>query len=459
MSDRFSLKKNLGQSVSADDPVSKSCLYYRLPVQDKNRVTAFYFADLAPGNTLGSEQCSRIQVRSIIQDWLLPDKIHLISANYPRVMVVAPPTLPWLRMARKYDPARIILCMPEMYLLNEDEEKNLQELHDMGMQVATSIYNLRNYPDSNKVVACLDYALIDDSRKEELMPVYLKLKQVRPNIKSIGISNYGETVPQSMAANYDLVRGRVGSDLLPFTYQNRPEWQHNQLRAFAELFSGIYDIKDIGGYSVLYPVIGHCMKGLLSSKELRVIQQQFWGGEQSGSERLAKNYMREYMSIAIGFSLYYMGEKLLLEKKTGKKQPDFTPSRMDLEPMVISLCLGKMVEALSKKPCDDYSIRQSFMTGFLSKSYLFLHCRSEDLADEFPLNAASSYFSSEITSLGKVISLCKAFSTKNFEAFNLINSGSDFSYTKEQIYEVYLQSLMWAEAVLRAIGVRSVLAA
>ena len=74
-------------------------------------------------------------------------------------------------------------------------------------------------------------------------------------------------------------------------------------------------------------------------------------------------------------------------------------------------------------------------------------------------SAASSYFSSEITSLGKVISLCKAFSTKNFETFNFINSGSDFSYTKEQIYDVYLQSLMWAEAVLRAIGVRSVLAA
>ena len=423
---------------------SEQCrLYNRVPVMSFKGRTVFYALLLSPSNSLYTERCTAAQVpnliRGILNDEIFPDIVH----GCERVLVCAPPCRQWLNLRRRYNPSTVILTIPPGHALTSDEYQNMVELAKVQMRFALNIEDLERLSvDFPELAAHVSYVLVDHNRRAEQMEVLDAFKQDAPGLKSIGYKKNSQTFSIADAVPYDLVMAVVTPAF--YHYDPRPQWQHDILRTFAELFSEIYDIKDVTDMSVEYPVVGTAMKKLLSSQEILSFCQ---------NGKLTQKDIRDLCCVALAFDLYCMSCRASLAHMLNRESSDIQMTEIGMEPFISALMRGKLVDLYASRPCDDYGNRQAFMAGLLSKTYIFLNDSYETVKDEFVLNAVSSYFSNDNTTLGKVIFFVRALSTQDHRKISDFMTKSEFNYSKDDIFTYYRTALIWTEAVRKALGI------
>ncbi|MBQ9273394.1 MAG: hypothetical protein IJ228_01155 [Succinivibrio sp.] len=424
----------------------KCCIYERVPLQDSGGTTRLYYMVLSPGHTLAGEPMSKAQLPNLLTKVLPTPTMELFAPRgKERVFIPSPLSQMWLRKPIRYDPKKIVLRLPDSCKLEEGDAKAMLELKKMGMQFAAQVGVLGDLSHDPSLIAALDYILVDNHERQGLMTALNGLKQQNPNLKAVGFKAYGELFTREEASKYDLVLGMVEPIRLP--YEARPAWQHVLLRTFAELFSGIYDLKDLGKLAGEYPIFGAAMKGLLSSKEVTELTIHSGGMMLSNVNKLTQKDMRDLLSVALGYCLLCLADKYTRPAEAG----EYNPLSTDLEMLLHGIIRGKMVEILAEKPCDDYDNRQAFMSGFLSLIHLYIHDKYAAVCDEFMLNAPASYFAFDNTTLGRVIRYVRALEQHDFETVNEISGKSGFGFTKEQVYAAYLRAVTWADALIKAI--------
>ena len=358
-------------------------------------------------------------------------------------MVCAPPCRSWLNLKRRYNPSQIVMALPLKYQLPAEEYQYLQDLEKSGMRFAIHLEDLEQLSTQfPELVGHVVYVLIDDEKRAEQMKVLESFKKKVPELRSIGYKKNDQTFTITDAVHYDLVRAVVKPAL--YHQDPRPQWQHDILRTFAELFSEIYDIKDITEMSQDYPVVGTAMKKLLSSTDLLSFCQ---------NGKLTQKDIRDLCCVALAFDLYCMSCRASLAHMLNRDVSQIQMTEIGMEPFIYALMRGKLVDLYANRPCDDYGNRQAFMVGLLSKTYVFLNDTYDSVKDEFTLNAVASYFKTDNTTLGKVIFFVRALFNQDEKLITDFMSRSEFNYTKDDVFTYYRTALIWTEAVRRALGI------
>ena len=449
MSDSWSNRSKSTVSEDASAPSMQCRIYDRIPVQDKNAKSYFYCLELSAGNTFDFGFCRKENVPSLLKDVLTIGTTRVVKGAYHDLMIPTVPSNLWVRQSRKYDPSHIIMWLENSIVLTEEYKDAITRLRRMGMRFAIRIDAMGDMAKTPEMLNNLDYLLVDNSKASEFFTVIQGLRQKNPNLKSIGfkreVSIFSFT--KAEAKNFDLVLGCVQNDLLKYeTF--RPKWQHEMLRTFAQLYSGIYDVKEVGNLVSHYPLMATATKGMMGSKPLTNLTiKRNNAATLNETPGLTQFDIRNYLAISVGYNLFTLTEKQVCEQN----HKEFDLNDVNYEPFGASILFGKIVDLMSQEGCDDVSAPLGFMTGFLRYAHVFLHDDEKRTFEEFPLSAVAECYNGGGGQLGTIIRFNKLM------AEHKVDDALDFeggqAIAKEQFYSYISHAFAWTDAVIRAIGI------
>lgn len=434
----------------ANAPSMQCRIYDRIPVQDQNGTSYFYCLELSAGNTFDFGFCRKENVPSLLKDVLTIGNTRVVKGAYPDLMIPTVPSVQWVKQSRKYDPSHVIMWLENSIKLSEEYKDVIPRLRRMGMRFAIRVDALGDMAGAPEMLNCLDYLLVDSSRASEYFTVVQNLRQKNPALKTIAfkreVSIFSFT--KAEAKNFDFVLGCVQNDFLNYDML-RPKWQHEMLRTFAQLYSGIYDVKEVGNMVSHYPLMATATKGLMGSKQLTnlTIKHNNSAATLNETPGLTQFDIRNYLAISVGYNLFTMTEKQVCEQN----HKEFDISAVNYEPFVASILFGKIVDMMSQESCDDVSAPLGFMTGFLRYAHVFLHDDEKRTFDEFPLSAVAECYNGGGGQLGTIIRFNKLMSEHKVDDA-LMNEGGN-TISKELFYSYISHAFTWTDAVLRAIGI------
>ncbi|MCR5605505.1 MAG: hypothetical protein K6F69_01640, partial [Treponema sp.] len=275
-----------------------------------------------------------------------------------------------------------------------------------------------------------------------------KVKAANPECKIIGFKNSVAifNFTKEEALRFDYVLGTVQSDFIDYT-DKRPKWQHDALRTFAQLYSSIYDIRDIGRLSIQFPIMARTMKKMIAAQSLTTLTIRANNSRLSDGQNLSQNDLRNYLVVALAYNVYVLTAKNIAD---AKKIP-FDPKKVNYEPFISALVFAKIADQMAQDTCDDVSAPQGFIAGFMRYAHAFLHDTEENTFSEFPLDAVSVCYKSGGGQLGRVIrTLIALFEHRVEEAFSIVaEDGQDMH--KDKIYNYIATSYLWTDMAIKAI--------
>lgn len=448
MTDSWALR---GKVLQNDD-VNPSLLcrvYDRIAVQNAEGQTAFYCLELSAGNTFNFGFCRKENVPSLLRDVFTFNNQRVLLGKAPALMIPTVPTSIWLKQVRKYDVSNVIMWLENSIELNPEYKETILKLRKMGMKFAIRVDAMGEVGSDDEVLACIDYLLIDYATAAEFMSIVEQLKKRIPDVKTIGFKREMSVVSfnRTEAKNFDFVLGTVASDNYQYKME-RPRWQHEMLRTFAQLFSSIYDYKEISSVVASYPLMSNAMKGMVASKHLANLTIKK-GSNLADKQGLTQLDIRNFLAIAVAFNLFVLSDKQVCEQN---KKP-FSLDNVNYEPFIHSLYFGKLVDLFAQNLCDDITAPQAFIAGFLRFAQVMLHDTKEATFDEFPLNAITSCYSESGGQLAVIISVLLALTEHRIDDALNIASDAGVTLNKEDIYGYISHAMTWTDAVERAVGI------
>lgn len=443
--------KSIPSAEDLNNPSLQCKVFDRLAVQNKEGITQFYCLELSAGNTFDFGFCRKENVPSLIRDVLTIANVKVLRGAQESLMVPSVPSVMWIKQARKYDPSRIIMWLENSIEISEEYKDCILRLRKMGMRFAIRVDAMGEITRYPEIEECLDFLLVDDEHGFEYLTVIESIKRTNPRIKTIGFKNHVNifNFTKAECKNYDYVLGVVEIDLIKYDVL-RPVWQHEMLRTFAQLYSSLYDVKEIGIIVAHYPLMAAAMKGMMSSKVLSVLTIR-----SSNNVKLAENQaltqfdLRNFLAISVAYNLFTLTNKQI----TDSRHEPFNVSKINYEPFIQALFFGKVVDLMAHDTCDDITAPQGFIAGLLRFAHVFLHDTSEGAFSEFPLDAVSTCYSNGGGQLGVIIRVFTMISEHKVD--QALDAATEFGLdlTKEKVYGYIAHSLAWTDAVIRAIGI------
>ena len=222
------------------------------------------------------------------------------------------------------------------------------------------------------------------------------------------------------------------------------------LRTFAQLYSSINDVKEVGNLVAHYPLMASATKGMMGSKMLSTLTiKRNNSVTLSETPSLTQFDIRNYLAIAVGFNLFTLTEKQICDQM----HHEFRLGSINYEPFVASILFGKVVDLMSQDVCDDITVPQGFIAGFLRYAHVFLHDDEQRTFEEFPLSAVADCYTNGGGQLGIIIRFNKLMAEHRVDAALATAAEGAFVFSKEQYYGYISQALSWTDAAVRAIGI------
>lgn len=454
MSDSWASRARLKVLDDSNLPAMQCRVYARIAVQDPNSKTRGYCLELAAGNSFDFGFCRRNNVPSLLRDVLTIGNTRVLMGNADFLMIPTVPTSHWVKQVRKYEPKKFIMWLENSIELNDEYQESILKLSSLGMRFAIRVDAMGDLASNAQILNCIDYLIVECERYEEFLPVIESLKKQNPKIETIAFKQETKILSfeKREVGTFKYVLGTIEIDNLEYQEQ-RPKWQHEMLRILAQLYSSIYDAKDISIIVQSYPYMATCMKGLLGSNHLTALTLK---EENTNSQILANESaslspldIRNYLAISVAYNTFMLSEKAVCEQK-GRA---FNPENINYEPFVQAIAFAKFVDYMGNDVCDDQYAPQAFIAGLLRYSHIFLHDTYEKTFAEFPLDAVSSIYQSGGGQLGCIIRVAMDLLEHRLDEAQDDASNNGITISKENTYNYVSHSLVWADAALRAIGV------
>ena len=221
------------------------------------------------------------------------------------------------------------------------------------------------------------------------------------------------------------------------------------LRTFAQLYSSIYDVKEIGVIVANYPLMALAMKGMVASKHLTNLTIRKNSSTLGESQTLTQFDLRNFLAISVGYNLFTLTEKQSYEQK---KIP-FSSEFINYEPFILALNFAKIVDLMAQDICDDITAPQAFIAGFLRFAHVFLHDTEEATFVEFPLDAVASCYTNGGGQLGSIIRiLMLLFEHRINDAMDVANNAG-LVLVKDRLYGYISHAMAWTDAVCCALNI------
>ena len=221
------------------------------------------------------------------------------------------------------------------------------------------------------------------------------------------------------------------------------------LRTFAQLYSSIYDVKEIGVIVANYPLMALAMKGMVASKHLTNLTIRKNSSTLGESQTLTQFDLRNFLAISVGYNLFTLTEKQSYEQK---KIP-FSSEFINYEPFILALNFAKIVDLMAQDICDDITAPQAFIAGFLRFAHVFLHDTEEATFAEFPLDSVASCYTNGGGQLGSIIRiLMLLFEHRINDAMDVANNAG-LVLVKERLYGYISHAMAWTDAVCSALNI------
>lgn len=449
MADNWNLRGKTQMLDELNTPSLQCRVYDRIAVQDRNGTTHFYCLELSAGNTFDFGFCRKENVPSLLRDVMTMGNIRVLSGICDDLMVPTVPTVLWLKQARKYDPKHVIMWLENSIELTEEYKDTILRLRKMGMRFAVRVDAMGEIASNDEIFSCIDFLMVDYERSAEFMTVIQALKIKNPNFKTIAFKHHISifSFTREETKNFDYVLGTVSNFLL--SYENvRPKWQHEMLRTFAQLYSSIYDVKEIGSIVANYPLMALTMKGMVASKHLTSLTIRKNSTTLGESQTLTQLDLRNYLAISVGFNLFTLSEKQAYDQKN----IHFSSDLVNYEPFIQALNFAKIVDLMGQDICDDINAQQAFIAGFLRFAHVFLHDTEDATFAEFPLDAVASCYSNG-GQLGSIIRiLMLLFEHRINDAMDVANNAG-LVLVKERLYGYISYAMTWTDAVCCALNI------
>lgn len=432
---------------------NRACLYGVMPISGRDSRVAFNHLILSPGHTTGTEDVGADQMADLMQNLLCVDNFEVLHApGTERIMLRAVPTGDWLRYRNHIPENKLIIRLPDGYAPLPEEERIMLGLRHAGAQFAMSLGDMGKIPQNDELLRCIDYAFIDHARMEGLLTAFVGLKVKQPWIKNIGFKeSYRDFTPDEVKC-YDYVAGTVRPVLM--SYEERPAWQHELLRSIAEVFSGIYNPKQIVLLGVKYPEMGRAIKRLFGSQKLlaQTVKRSSAFVSSIGMH-YSKNDMVNLMSVCLMYGLLVESEKSY--RASIGDHNSFTPDELSSAFGYFrnGLIAGRTIARMAGQVCDDYETNHAFMVGLILYLPKIIRDVKEKCEDEFMLSAISDFYKGNGT-LGLVLKGYHALVHKDIETVNMLAERIGITFPKEQYYRDFYEAIQWSDLVLGIISGR-----
>ncbi|MGN0894514.1 MAG: hypothetical protein ACI4ND_05905 [Succinivibrio sp.] len=450
MADNWNLRAKAAAAEDSNLPSLQCRVFDRIPVQDRSGKTFFYCIELCAGNSFDFGFCHKDIVPSLLRDIMTIGGLKVLKGGYDVIMIPSVPSSVWLKQARKYDPKSIIMWLEDSLELDDEYKDTILKLKKMGMRFAVRVDAMGEIASNEEVFNCIDYIICEYEKASEFMTVVQALRLKNPKIKTIAfkknISIY--TFNETEAKNFDYVLGAVQDRLLKYEHL-RPKWQHEMLRTLAQLYSSMYDVKEISTVVANYPLMSSAMKGMVSSKQLVNLTIKKSNAVLAENQSLTQEDLRNFLVISVAYNLFTLTQKQICEHE----HVSFDLAELNYEPFIQALSFGKVVDQLAQRMCDDITIPQAFIAGFLRYSSVFLHDTPEATFEEFPLDAVSTCYKDGGGQLGIIIRVISKLLEHRVD--DALNEAAEEGITlvKEELYSYIAHSFIWADAVIKAIGI------
>ncbi len=432
-----------------DNPSYQCRVFDRIAVQDYHGKSHFYCLELSAANTFEFGFCRAQNIYSLFKDVMTVANMKALQGAMPRLMIPSVPSNTWVKYARKYDPRNIIMWIANSLELNPEYKESIRRLHVQGMKFAVRIDAMHDIMVDEETLSCMDYILVNVEFYSEFKHIITSIREKYPKVQVIGFKDQVDifNFSREEAKRFDLVLGTVMLPMLEYM-PPRPKWQHDMLRMIAQLYSSIYDIKEIGETISQYPLMVTSMKKMMSSKVLSALTIRL-NQKTADNQGLTQNDFRNFMVIAVAYNLFTITDKQI----TDSMKLPFSVDNINYEPFIQALVFGKLADMMAQNLCDDVDGPQGFMAGFMRYAGVFLHDTKEAAFAEFPLDAATSCYREGSGQLGNILKTLTMLTEHRIsEALNFaFENGIDM--TKDKIYYYISQSFIWADAVIKAIGI------
>lgn len=445
------------QSIYEDQelPALQCRVYSRIALQDHDCITKGYCLEFAPGNSFDFGFCREQNVISLLRDVLTVGNTRVLLGSADFLMLPTVPTTHWVKQVRKYNPKKVIMWLANSLELNDEYKDSIPRLKKMGMRFAIRIDAMGDIASNPEILSCIDFLMVDASRYDEFLPIIESLKRQNEKLEIIGFKQENHIInfTKDEIKPFKYVLGMVENSLIEYD-NTRPKWQHEMLRLQAQLYSSIYDSKDISLYMQNYPYMSKCMKGLLGSSHLTALTLKLENQLNTANlvpenSTLSSADIRDYIAISIVYNTFMLSEKLVCEQK----QIPFDESHLNYEVLVQAIHFAMVVHFFASEVCDDLIAPQAFIAGLLRYTHLYLHDTYDRTFSEFPLDAVSSLYNGGGGQLGSIIRLVlDLFEHKVDEALAEASSNG-INLAKEDIFNHISHAFTWTDAALRAMGI------
>ena len=139
----------------------------------------------------------------------------------------------------------------------------------------------------------------------------------------------------------------------------RPRWQHEMLRTFAQLYSSIYDVKEIAQVMSVYPYMSQAMKGMVGSKQLVALTIKRNAATLAENPVLTQNDLRNFLAISVAYNTYIISE----EHSLTQRRLEFDIKKVNFEPFIQALFVGKLVEQIAHLVGGEALVLHDFQHG------------------------------------------------------------------------------------------------
>lgn len=441
-------------SFTKDMPAqSRACLYGIVPVSHCNGRMVFNYLILSPGHTTGTENVGDEQMADLMQNLLVSDNLDTLRApRTERIMLRAVPSGDWLRYRNHIPENKLIIRLPDGFAPNHEQERIMLGMRRAGAQFAMSLGDMGTVPQNEALLDCIDYLFIANAQKDGLLTAFIGLKVKHPHMQNIGFKEDIGSFTVEEAQGFDLVAGHVQPALLP--YKERPLWQHELLRSVAEVFSGIYNPKQIVRLGVKYPEMGAAIKKVFSSKKLLSATVR------RGAAYVSNANMHYSPSDMVNLMCACLMYGLLCEtdKAERSSRGDNSPYKADelSSPFIYfknALIAGRVISRFAAMVCDDYETNHAFMVGMIMYMPKIIRDSRDHCNNEFMLSAIADYYKGN-GALGLVLKGYLAMVHKDTEALISIADRLGISFPKEVYYGDYFEALQWSDTLLGVISGR-----